>query len=340
MKGQYASPPVDDRAIWDIWLTIHHLPAMLAADEIALFDALAQAPLSVPDLAAKCRVNARALGIVAALLCALGLLERRDGRLGLSVVSRSYLVKSSNFYWGALIGGFRKSLPVYDQIMAALAPDATQAGSVHAQGWEAGEISAEQARNIAAFMHAHSCAAAIGAARHGAFADVQRLLDVGAGSGVFSIAIAQAWPHLRASIMDLATMCDAAMDYVRAGGVTDRVDAVPRDMFRDAWPMGHDALFFSNIFHDWNDETCVVLARKAHDVLPAGGRIFLHEALMNDTLDGPATTASFSILMLTGTQGRQFSLPELAGILGRAGFTDVQATATCGYYSLVTARKA
>lgn len=188
-------------------------------------------------------------------------------------------------------------------------------------------------------MHAHSCAAAIGVAGHPVFAQVERLLDIGGGSGVFSIAIAQRWPDLRGTVMDLATMCDAALHYMREGGVTDRVDTLAVDMFREPWPAGYDALFFSNIFHDWTDETCLALARKAYDRLPSGGRIMLHEALINDNGDGPATTASFSILMLYGTQGRQFTLPELTALLGEAGFVDCEASATCGYYSLVMARK-
>ncbi len=339
MKGQYLSPPVDDRLIWEVWLSSHNLPAMLAADQIDLFDKLADGPLSVQDAATVCNVNPRALGIVSGLLCALGLLNRRDGRIGLTVTSRNYLVKSSNFYWGALLGFFRERLPVYNQLMDALALDAAHQGGDHAKGWEAGRIPLEQAIGIAAFMHAHSCAPAIGAARSGAFKGVTRLLDVGAGSGVFAIAAAQAWPELRATIMDLDTMCQAAMKYVQEGEVTDRVDTRAVDMFREPWPTGYDALFFSNIFHDWSDEVCVDLAKKAFDVLPSGGRIFLHEQLMNDNLDGPAVTASFSMLMLIGTQGKQYSLPEFEGILGQAGFVDVEATATCGYYSLVSARK-
>ena len=339
MKGIYRSPPVDDRLIWDVWLTSHNLPALLAADEIGLFDALADGPLSVQDAASACKVNARALGIVAGLLCALGLLARRDGRLSVTVTSREYLVKSSDFYWGALIGFFRTRLPVYDQLMEALAPDAAHKGGDNAKGWEEGKIGAEEARSIAAFMHAHSCAPAIGAARSGAFANVKRLLDVGAGSGVFAIAAAQAFPDLRATVMDLDTMCAAAQHYIDEGEVGDRVDTAAVDMFRQPWPTGYDALFFSNIFHDWSDETNIELAKKAFDVLPSGGRIFLHEQLMNDNLDGPATTAAFSMLMLIGTQGRQFSLPEFGAILGAAGFVDVEARATCGYYSLVEGRK-
>jgi hypothetical protein len=59
--------------------------------------------------------------------------------------------------------------------------------------------------------------------------------------------------------------------------------------------------------------------------------------LMNDNGDGPATTASFSLLMLLGTKGRQYSLAELRGF-SRGGFRDVMSTPTCSYYSVVSAR--
>jgi len=332
-------PPVDDRPIWDIWLTIHHMPVMLVGDQIGLFDALVDGPRPIADLAAACHVNARGLDIVSGLLCALGLLTRHDGCLDLTAVSRCYLVKASEFYWGQLIGGFRQSLPIYDLLMSTLTPEAAHRGSSDTEAWAAGTIDRGRAREVAGFMHAHSRASALGVARQSAFASITRVLDVGGGSGVYSIAMAQAWPHLRASIMDLPAMCEAALEYVRASHVAGRVDAQAVDMFRQPWPTGYDAVFFADIFHDWDRETCVDLARKACAVLPSGGRILLHEALMNDNLDGPATTASYSVLMLTDTQGKQCSLPELDGILQQAGFAQCEATRTSGYYSMVSAVK-
>jgi acetylserotonin N-methyltransferase len=111
-------------------------------------------------------------------------------------------------------------------------------------------------------------------------------------------------------------------------------------MFEDPWPTGHDAHFFSNVFHDWSMETNRLLARKSFAALPSGGRIFLNEILMDDDGTGPWHAAAFSLLMLIGTLGKQYSLPELRDTLESAGFTDVQAIRTGGgYYSLVSAVK-
>ena len=50
-------------------------------------------------------------------------------------------------------------------------------------------------------------------------------------------------------------------------------------------------------------------------------------------------TAAFSMLMLLGTQGQQFTFAELKGILEAAGFTGIETRHTCGYYSITTGYK-
>jgi acetylserotonin N-methyltransferase len=187
-------------------------------------------------------------------------------------------------------------------------------------------------------MQSHSLPAANALARNYDFSGVRRLLDVGAGSGCFAIAIAQQHPEVRCTLMELQTMCDVAQDYIDAAGAADRVDTLAVDMFREPWPRGYDAMLFSNVFHDWNFETCRWLTERCFEALEPGGRILLHEMLLDDDGAGPPTTVSFSMLML-GTQGQQFTFSELREMLEAAGFVDVEAKSTYGYYSLVAARK-
>ena len=343
MNGTYEMPAAGDGLIWDVWLSQHYLPAVTAAGEVGLWEKLGDRALPLEELAAELGVGAQPLAVVASLLCALGFMQRREGRYRLTQAARSYLDPASPFFWGPILFGSPGRDPIHDRLVEMLrsAPAATgqSAEGGAARGWESGQMGLEQARHIAGFMHAHSLVAAIGAARSGAFDGVRRLMDVGGGSGVYAIAAAQRHPALQATIMDLPAMCQAAQAFIDAGDVADRVATAGVDMWREPWPEGHDALFFSNIFHDWNVEQNGELARKAFAVLPPGGRIILHEQLLHDAQDGPLTTASFSVLMLRGTWGRQYSLPELRTILEGAGFTDVEARHSCGYFSLVTATR-
>jgi len=205
--------------------------------------------------------------------------------------------------------------------------------------WSHGEIAPAQARAMAAYMNANSLLAALVLARRVELGGCKRLLDVGAGSGCFSIALARANPELRCTLMDLKGMGEAASEYVRASHLESRIDTCPRDMFRQEWPAGYDAILLSNILHDWDLSTAALLARKAYDALPAGGQIFLHEMLLDDSHDGPPTAVAFSFYMLVGTKGQQFTAAELFSMLGDAGFKNLLVTPVHGFYSIVRGEK-
>src|SRR5690606_22394764 len=109
------------------------------------------------------------------------------------------------------------------------------------------------------------------------------------------IAFAEANPQLRSTVMELETMCAVAGDYIGQSPAADRVATLTLDMFRNDWPAGHDVIFLSNVFHDWAEDTNRDLAARAFEALPKGGRIVLHEQLLNDDRSGPRTVAAFSV---------------------------------------------
>jgi O-methyltransferase domain len=344
---EYQLPTSDDRLIWDTWLSIHYLPAVTVAEEMGIFRSLADEPSTAEALATKLGYDRRTTIAILRLLAARGFLTLRLGIYQLTDATRLYLLQDSPYYWGHMLGR-REGL--HDRLREQLQGQSptgrpgvddieTRTDTAGSSGsWAAGQVDMERARRVAAAMQSHSLPAAVGAARNGDFTGVTRLLDVGGGSGCFAIALAQQHPQLRCSIMELSTMCEVAQGYIRDGGVEDRVDTVAVDMFREQWPKGYDALFFSNVYHDWNFETCEWLTQQAFDALPSGGRLYLHEMLLDDDGAGPVTAASFSMLML-GTQGQQFTFPELKTMLEGAGFADVTAKHTYGYYSLTVGVK-
>lgn len=331
----------NDRIVWDTYLAAYRLPVLTVADEVGTLAALSGCSLETEDLAARLQVNARALGIHLGMLAAMGFVEQREGLWRATAEARRWLHPEGEGYCGPLIHGFRQSQPLHEQLLATLRTGEKAEGHSSAVAeWERGELPPELAVRITAFMNAHSQASARGVAQLPLFADVRSLLDVGGGSGIFAIQLARAWPHLRATVMEIESVCAAADSYIAAAGIGDRVGTLAVNMFTQDWPQGHDALFFSNVFHDWSEPTCRLLAEKAFAALPAGGRILLHEMLLDDDHCGPLATTAFSVLMLLGTRGRQYSLPELRIVLEGAGFVDIEAQATGGgYYSLVSARK-
>ncbi len=334
-------PTTDDRAIWDMWESQFRLPACTVADELGLFRALSDAALTTEELATGLGIDSHALSILLAALASSELLEKREGKWRALPPARTWLHPDGEGYWGGFLLGYRERNPLHAQLLQAIRtgkrPESFNSG---APEWERGEMSAEAAQRIAWFMHAHSMAPARGAAAQAVFGEVEHLMDVGCGSGVYGTEIARAHPGLKVTLMDLAAMAEEAGRYVERAGMSGRVATHGCNMFTEQWPTGPDAHFFANVFHDWSVETNRLLARKSFEALPSGGRIFLSEVLMDDDGTGPWHAAAFSLLMLIGTLGKQYSLPEFRDILESAGFTRVEAVRTGGgYYSLVSAVK-
>lgn len=333
---------VDDRIVWDSWLSLFHFPVVSVADEVGTFAAIAATAKTTSQIAAELQLNARALDVHLAMLASLGFVERREGRWRATAAARTWLHPQGAGYAGPLIHRFKERQPFHAQLLETLrtGDKSKDYASVSAE-WERGEMPPDMAKMITAFMNAHSRASSMAVAQQPVFGSLKSVLDVGGGSGIFAISMAQAHPGLSATVLEIDTICTEADGYIRAAGIAERVKTHPLNMFTQSWPKGFDAHFFSNIFHDWSDDTCRLLAKKSFEALPSGGRILLHEILINDDGTGPLAAAAFSLLMLMGTKGRQYSLPELRGFLESAGFVDIEAARTGGgYYSLVSARKA
>ncbi|MXO59103.1 methyltransferase [Altererythrobacter salegens] len=335
-------PTVDDREIWDAWLSMFKLPILNTAIAVELFPAISDKGLTTEDLAAQLKLDARALAMFLAALCDMGYVEKRLGKWQATSLARTWFHPDGKGNWSHFFDAMDRNEHLRSRLLESIRTGKRPASGTDERpvGWEQGTMPQEVAENIARFMQAHSQAPALGAARMPVWGEVTHLMDVGCGSGVYGIEIAKAWPDIAVTLMDLKEVAFEAGKYVAAAGIGDRVGTASVNMFTEEWPDGPDAHFFSNVFHDWSDETCADLAARSFAALPSGGRIFLNEILMNDDYTGPFHAAAFSLLMLTGTLGKQFSLAEFKVILEGAGFTDVSAQRTGGgYYSLVSARK-
>jgi len=333
-------PVVDDTLVWDAFLDLYKLPALSVAIELGIFESLDAQPDSPEGLAERRDFDLRGLRALLPMLMQLGFLREHGGRYQLNEAGKHYMLKDSSYFWGHVLTRVGKTVGATQLLLETINRERERAATARpVDGWEAGHVDMEMARSVTAYMHSHSMTAAVGMTHTCDFTPFRRVLDIGGGSGCFSIAMAAANPELRCTVMELPTICTLAQSYIAEAGLSDRVDTTTVDMFRAAWPQGYDAHFFSNIFHDWSFETCLDLARSSHAALPPGGRILLHEMLLDDSGTAPLPAVIFSLLMAMGTKGQQFTFPQLQELLEQAGFRKVSCQMSYGYYSLVSAEK-
>jgi len=331
--NEYPVPAAEDHLLHDLHQRKKALPMTALAQEVGLFEHLEDQPASIEDVAKLLNVTPRAAEIMVVVVAALGFLEAlEDGRFGLTAVGRTYLIPSSPFFKGSLLSA---DDPVLEQIRRAfLANEPVQPRAVIME-----ELPMEEIRGFITSMHSLTFAAASGLAGQEAFARIQKLLDVGGGSGSLSLAIAASQQGIQCTIMDLEPVCVIARENVAQYGFEDRIMIAVVDMFQDSWPTGYDGVLFGNIFHDWDVNTCKLLAQRTFEILEPGGSIFLHEMPLNDMKDGPLTVACFSISMLLHEKGKQYTLSEFEEMLTSVGFFDFRSVPTFGYFHLISATK-
>jgi hypothetical protein len=333
-------PTCSDGPIWDVWLAAFHAPSLAIADQIGLFAALRDRPLTADEVASVLEIDARAAEAMLGLMTALRFLVHADARFHLTDLARSYLLPESPFYWGGYLERIRNvPLECAKLVKALRRGRATQEARVSNELWRAPHPPPEALRAFTHAMHAHSFGLATRVVSSFGLQGVRRLLDVAGGSGSYSIAALLDHPGLRCMQLDLPPVCEIAREYAERSGVADRFETVAADMFSDAWPSDFERVFFSDVFHDWDDERCRQLCSSAFAALASGGRVLIHEMILSDTKTAPLQAAAYSMVMVFVTEGRQRSAREIIEMLTGAGFVEPRITMTAEGYALLEASK-
>ena len=323
--------------------------ALFAALETGVFTVLADGPLAPVDLADRTGLTARRLRTLLHALAALGLLVRDGDTFGNSPAADRYLVRGRAEDFGDY---FR--LQVGRQIYPAMLNlDAGIAGTGRASDTMSALFSApDHARTFTTAQHVGSLAAArvladrvvpdgLPTGSPGAI----RLLDVGGGSGAFSIALCRRFPTLRATVLDFPAVVEVARAYRDEAAMQDRIALVGGDAVSTPWPSGQHVVLMSYLLSALGDEEPgseveAVLA-KAHDCLEPGGLLVVHDFMLDDAGPGPVAAALWFLQYLAyQPDATSFSAAELSGRLCRAGFDPQPATALIpGVTTVILARK-
>ena len=169
----------------------------------------------------------------------------------------------------------------------------------------------------------------------------KRMLDLGGGSGAYSIAFVQAAPDLRAEIVDRAEVLPITQEHIRTAGLAGRITTRAGDML--TVPLEdetYDLVLLSAVCHMFSPEDNRRLLERAHRALTPHGRLVISDFILEADKTAPRFAALFALNMLTGTRGgSSYSEPEYAAWLKEAGFAESKRVRMPGPVSLMIATK-
>lgn len=152
-----------------------------------------------------------------------------------------------------------------------------------------------------------------------------KILDVGGGSGGFTITLAQKFPNLKATVLDFPNVCDVGRDYVADAGMQNQVDFLPGNALETPFPAGVDGVLMSYLSSSVGEEHLGPLYQRACEATIPGGFIVLHDFILDDDRNGPALTSLWALQHAVFTPGAVSLTPSrLTELLEAGGWTNIE----------------
>ena len=153
----------------------------------------------------------------------------------------------------------------------------------------------------------------------------RRMLDLGGGSGAYSIAFAASAPELRGEILDLPDVLPITQEHLRRAGVAERITTRAGDMLQAELGKDYDLVLLSAICHMFSLEENRRLLRRIYQALAPNGRVVVQDFILEADKTSPKFAALFALNMLVGTKaGASYSEPEYTEWMREAGFRDIK----------------
>jgi predicted O-methyltransferase YrrM len=292
---------------------------LLTGAELDLFTLLNSFSLSAQEVASRVGANLRALTILLDGLAAMGLLVKQEDKYQCSPVISPLLSTDSP---DTILPMVLHMAHLWER-WSALTNTVQGSGFPERPAGVTRNVPEQQAfieaMHVIAAPQAPRIVAAVGPGSSGA------LLDVGGGSGTYTLAFLQAVPEMKATLFDRPEVVEMARKRMEDARVLNRVTLVSGDFYRDELPPGHDLAFLSAIIHQNSPGQNLTLFIKVFRSLERAGRIVIRDHVMSPDRTRPKDGAIFAVNMLLGTTGGgTYTFEEIKEGLRQAGFIRVR----------------
>jgi 2-polyprenyl-3-methyl-5-hydroxy-6-metoxy-1,4-benzoquinol methylase len=317
-RASKSQPPTPERLMQFAW---GYAPPLIldAALQLRVFDLLDPGALTAADLANQSGASVRGLTAILNALVGLEFLVRKGNRYALTPESAVLLVSTKPAYHGAYFRHMtRQALPHWLQLTEAVRTGEPVVAA-NDQG-EGQKFFAEFVEGL--FPLSYKAAQVVG--EHLGIPKANSpvsVLDIGAGSGVWGIALAHQSSHVTIHAVDWPAVLEVTRTVAERHGLGSRLRTVAGDLLEADFGTGHQVATIGHILHSEGRERSGQLLRKTFAALAPGGTVVISEFMPNEDRTGPPTPLIFAVNMLLHTkEGDTFTFAEIADWLKEAGF--------------------
>jgi predicted O-methyltransferase YrrM len=314
--------------------------ALSAALELGLFWLLADQPRDAASAGEALGISEKRCQSWLDLLSNMGLLEQVVKAYAPSPAARTAILEAySQDTWALLAQEAREQYPAFcDLALRILEPDSTSApqGLTLHDYVARMEEEPERAQRFTRMLYEIHQPLADELANSMDMSGVERVMDLGGGSGVVSLALLRRHPQLAATVVDVANVCVAGRHIAVENSMEDRLTYHAADFLQDELPSGFDMVLECDV-----GVYGEALFRKLWAALNAGGRLVVvdwfarAERAAQPSLMYRAFLASLGIGNFT-----IHSVDEIQAMLTQSGFQPLsERTLSSGWIVIEASRR-
>jgi ubiquinone/menaquinone biosynthesis C-methylase UbiE len=329
---------VSPKSILDMNYAFAQTALLMAAVRLHLFTYLASDPLPATTLAKLAKTEPESMTRLLEGLRILGLVEREIDVYRLTPMADRFLVEGRPNYLGGDTLAMEDYIPAWlqlDHTLLSGQPYRDLGDPATAEAFFAPRV-----RDLFSMMYpiATRLVEALNLAERDASLQI---LDVGAGSAVWSAAFAQAYPQAHVTAIDLPAVVVEGRQRVRDLGLSDRYDWLEADFLEVSLPSAaYDLILTAHICRFIGEERSRVLFDKLFQSLRPGGTLVIADILLSDDRSGPAFAVTLNLSMLVNTRhGHIFTFQDFNTWLNDSGFQEVCRLDVAGPSPVIVALK-
>ncbi len=315
-------------------------PLMIeAAIRHGYFDALAEQPQTLDDLALMTQTSRRGAKAVCYALVGFGLMQcNHHGEFSLTPESDTFLVSTKPGFRGGLFKHASTQLIPKWLHLAEVVQSGLPSEQVNEH--DTGSVFFEQFVEDIYPMSAGPAQVLAAELRLAQIKQPFSVLDIAAGSGVWGIELARSSPQVQVTAVDWPEVLNVTRRISQQHGVSEQFSYVPGDLMDAPLGEAHQLATLGHILHSEGLERGKQLLKRVYAALASGGTIAIAEFLVNHDRQGPINGLVFAVNMLVNTaQGDTWSFEEISEWLTEAGFCDMRLLPSPGPSPLILASK-
>ncbi|MBN9414329.1 hypothetical protein ABS71_01250 [bacterium SCN 62-11] len=305
--------------------------AVYSAVELGVFSAIAAGHDTLETLTAACSCPDRGLSPLLHALTSLGLLEQAGQQYLLAADTRLFLVPSSPAYLGGVIAHQTREIGAWANL-----PETIRKGKPQGTVVEGDQDDGAFFAGFVDSLFNLNWPAAQAVAR--ALPPARTAIDIGCGSGVWSLALAQTQAETRVVCVDRQLVLETVTKgFAERLGCADRYQYRAGN-FRDVELGKSDVAFLGHILHSEGEAASRILLKRICEGLNPGGVLVVAEMVASEPRGLDVFSNLFDLNMLMWTEdGTVFTRTQLEEMSTEAGFSRFEWLEVPGPYPVLLA---